>query len=162
MTRPSPETLRLSSELVIHAARLVRAARRMSPHDGAGIRVLSLLDELGPSTVGTLAVADRSSQPTMSGAVSALVAKGWVEKRPHPDDARANLVHVTPEGTAVLGDVRRAHAEAVAARLAEHTEHDTAALATAVAVLRDLTAADDDAHPSPATDQQHPHPEGTP
>lgn len=147
MDRHSPETLRLSSELVVHAARLVRAARRMSPHDGAGIRVLSLLDELGPSTVGALAVADRTAQPTMSGAVAALVAKGWVEKRPHPGDARAALVHVTAEGTAVLSDVRRAHAEAVAARLAGTTDHDTAALATAVAVLRDLT--------------QHQPPEGT-
>ena len=79
----------------------------------------------------------------MSGAVAALVAKGWVEKRPHPGDAGAALVHVTAEGTAVLSDVRRAHAEAVAARLAGTTDHDTAALATAVAVLRDLVATDD-------------------
>jgi DNA-binding MarR family transcriptional regulator len=143
VSEPSPETLRLSSELVVHAARLVRAARRMSDHDGAGIRVLSLLDELGPATVGALAVADRTSQPTMSGAVAALVAKGWVEKRPHPTDARAALVHLTDEGTAALGGVRRAHAEAVAARLAATHHHDTAALATAVAVLRDLVALDD-------------------
>ena len=157
MTDRDPETLRLSSELVVHAARLVRAARRTIDHDGAGIRVLSLLDELGPSTVGALAVADRTSQPTMSGAIAALVAKGWVAKRPHPTDARAAVVHLTDEGTDVLGDVRRAHAEAVAARLAT-THPDTAALATAVAVLRDLVATDDAHGPLGGT---HP-PEGTP
>ncbi|PUA81018.1 MarR family winged helix-turn-helix transcriptional regulator [Nocardioides currus] len=141
MPQHTAETLRLSSDLVVHAARLVRAARRTSIQDGAGVRVLSLLDQLGPATVTALAAADRSSQPTMSGAVAALAEKGWVEKRPHPDDARASLVHVTPAGAAALSDVRRAHATAVADRLAT-TDHTTSDLATAVAVLRDLLAVD--------------------
>jgi DNA-binding MarR family transcriptional regulator len=142
MPSHSPETLRLSSNLVVYAARLVRAARRTNIQDGAGIRILSLLDELGPSTTTALAAADRTSQPTMSGAIAALVDKNWVEKRPHPDDARASLVHVTTDGAAALGDVRRAHATAIADRLGT-TDHTTSDLATAVAVLRDLLAVDD-------------------
>ena len=142
MPSHTDETLRLSSDLVVHAARLVRAARRTSIQDGAGIRVLSLLDQLGPSTVTALAAADRSSQPTMSGAVASLVEKGWVEKRSHPGDARASLVHVTTDGATALSDVRRAHALAVADRLGT-TDHTTSDLATAVAVLRDLLASDD-------------------
>lgn len=141
MPTHSAETLRLSSDLVVHAARLVRVARRTGIQDGAGVRILSLLDQLGPSTITALAGADRSSQPSMSGAVASLVDKGWVEKRIHPDDARASLVHVTPAGAAALADVRRAHALAVADRLST-TNHTTSDLATAVAVLRDLLATD--------------------
>ena len=65
-----------SSELVVYAARLVRAVRRRVGHP-SGIRILSLLDELGPQGVTALAEADRSSQPTMSGAVRQLLID-WV------------------------------------------------------------------------------------
>jgi DNA-binding MarR family transcriptional regulator len=44
----------------------------------SGIRILALLDELGPLGVTALADADRSSQPTVSGAVQQLVEEGWV------------------------------------------------------------------------------------
>ena len=68
-----------SSELVVQAARLVRAVRRRVGHP-AGIRILALLEELGPLGVTALAEADRSSQPTVSGAVSQLVDEGVVAK----------------------------------------------------------------------------------
>ncbi|MEO9323168.1 MarR family winged helix-turn-helix transcriptional regulator [Nocardioides sp. C4-1] len=126
----------LGSQLVTHAARLVRAVRRR--HDlPAGVRVLSLLDELGDLGVTALARADRCSQPTMSATVRDLADDGWVVKHPDPADARATVVALTPAGRAELGRVRRRSGEAVAARLAE-TTHTVEDLATAVAVLRDL------------------------
>ncbi len=128
----------LSGDLVVYAARLVRAVRRLSDAPGAALRVISVLDEHGPLGIGELARVDRCAQPTMSGAVASLVERGWVEKNPDPEDARASVVTLSPDGRAELARVRRINADAVAARLAVLPQHDLDDLATAVALLRDL------------------------
>jgi DNA-binding MarR family transcriptional regulator len=127
-----------SSELVVYAARLVRAVRRRVGQP-AGIRILSLLDELGPLGVTALAEADRSSQPTVSGAVQQLEELRLVAKEPDPTDARRSLVRLTPEGSRRLAEARHDNGTAVAERLARtgHTADDVAA---AVAVLRAVMA----------------------
>jgi DNA-binding MarR family transcriptional regulator len=125
-----------SSELVVQAARLVRAVRRRVG-DPAGIRILALLDESGPLGVTALADADRSSQPTVSGAVRQLVQQGWVAKTADPSDARRALVELTSKGHQRLLDARRDNGRAVAERLAR-TGHTADDVAHAVAVLRDV------------------------
>ncbi len=133
----TPDLQELSSDLVVYAARLVRAVRRANELP-AGFRVLSLLDEHGPLGITALAAADRCSQPTMSGAVSTLVGRGWVDKQPNPADARGSVVTLTDSGRNELDRVRRNNGELVASRLAAHPEHSVEDLATAVAVLRDV------------------------
>ena len=132
----------LSNDLVVLSARLVREVRRNTADlPAASTRLMSLLDELGPSTVGTLAQADRCSQPTMTGIVNGLVHKGWVQREPHPEDARASLVSMTGEGREKLAAVRQRNATLVAERIAA-SGHSTEELATAVAVLSDLLSHD--------------------
>jgi DNA-binding MarR family transcriptional regulator len=125
-----------SSELVVQAGRLVRAVRRRVGQP-AGIRILALLEELGPLGVTALADADRSSQPTVSGAVRLLEDEGWVAKTTDPADARRALVDLTPQGRKRLLDARRDNGKAVAERLAR-TGHSADDVAHAVAVLRDV------------------------
>ena len=125
----------LASDLVVHAARLVRAVRRELELP-AGTRVVSLLDEHGPLGITQLADLDRSSQPTMSGAVAQLAERGWATKEPNPADARASVVTLTDAGRAELVRVRRGYGEHIAAILADHPTITTEDLATAVAVLR--------------------------
>lgn len=127
----------LSSDLVMYAARLVRAVRR-AHHLPAGFRILSLLDEHGPLGVSALAEADRCSQPTMSGAVRDLAGAGWVSKERSATDARSSVVTLTPAGRSEIARVRHLNGEAIAARFAGDQHHSSADLATAVAVLRDL------------------------
>jgi DNA-binding MarR family transcriptional regulator len=127
-----------SSELVVYAARLVRAIRRRVGHP-AGIRILALLDELGPQGVTQLAAADRSSQPTVSGAVRLLEAQGLVSREADPADARRSVVRLTEEGQNLLTEARRENGAAVAERL-ERTGHTADDVAAAVAVLRDIMA----------------------
>jgi DNA-binding MarR family transcriptional regulator len=127
-----------SSELVVQAARLVRAVRRRVGQP-AGIRILALLEEHGPLGVTALADADRSSQPTVSGAVSQLEEEGWVAKKTDPSDARRALVELTPRGRRRLLEARRDNGAAVAERLAR-TGHTADDVAHAVAVLRDVMA----------------------
>ncbi|GAA1476341.1 MarR family transcriptional regulator [Nocardioides aestuarii] len=126
----------LGSELVVLAARLVRAVRR-DLDQPAGVRVLSLLDQHGPRGVSELAAADSCSQPTMSGTVTTLVDLGWVTKTQDPRDARVLRVGLTDAGRAHLAAVRRTHGRAVADRLAAH-DRSPADVAAAVAVLRDV------------------------
>lgn len=135
----SNQTVReLSNDLVVLSARLVREIRRNSLDiPAASTRLMSLLDELGPSTVGALAQADRCSQPTMTGLVNGLVEKGWLQRQPHPDDARSALVSMTREGRQKLTAVRRRNAALVAERI-EASGRSEEELATAVAVLSDL------------------------
>jgi DNA-binding MarR family transcriptional regulator len=133
----STDTRELASDLVVHAARLVRAVRRL--HElPPGFRVLSLLDEHGPLSITQLSVVDRCSQPTMSAAVAQLAQRGWVDKQPNPEDARSSVVTLTEAGRSELVEVRRSYGATVAARLSAHRPHTTEELATAVAVLRDL------------------------
>ena len=132
----------LSNDLVVLSARLVREVRRNSVDlPAASTRLMSLIDELGPSTVGALAQADRCSQPTMTGLVNGLVDKGWVQRDPHPDDARSALVSMTPAGRTKLTAVRRRNAALVAERI-ESSGRSEEELATAVAVLSDLLSHD--------------------
>lgn len=127
-----------SSELVVYAARLVRAVRRRVGQP-AGIRILSLLDELGPQGVTALAEADRSSQPTVSESVRQLEDLGLVAKEPDAHDARRAVVRLTPDGQRRLAAARRDLGAAVAERLAR-TGHSPDDVAAAVAVLRDVMA----------------------
>jgi DNA-binding MarR family transcriptional regulator len=127
-----------SGELVVYAARLVRAVRRRVAQP-AGMRIISLLDELGPQGVTSLAEADRTSQPTVSGAVRQLEEQGLVAKTRDPSDARRTVVTLTTEGRRRLVEARRDNGAAVAERLT-HTGHSADDVAAAVAVLRDVLA----------------------
>lgn len=131
----------------MYAARLMRAITSSVPAP-ASARVLSILDQRGPSGVTSLAAEYRCSQPTMSGLIADLLTREWVDKRPDPGDARASLVELTETGRAVLADVRRQHGELIAARLAAHPDRTVADLATAVAVLRDVLD-EPPGHPEP-------------
>lgn len=138
MSQPTVEAL--SAELVIYAGRLVRAVSRYTNQElpAATLRLLSQIDELGPSTIGHLAEADRCRQPTMSNAVQNLVDKGWARKQANPDDARSCLVDLTAAGRAVLAEARQRNAGAVVQRLAHVPDHDVDDLARAVALLKGL------------------------
>ncbi|WP_030484882.1 MarR family winged helix-turn-helix transcriptional regulator [Nocardioides aequoreus] len=130
---------RLSNDLVVLSGRLVREVRRgTSEVSAAGFRLLALLDEIGPSSIGTLAEVDRCTQPTMSGLVKGLVVKGWADRSPHPTDARSTVVDLTNDGRSVLADVRSRNASVMARRVAE-SGHSVAELSAAVRLLRDVT-----------------------
>ncbi|MFC7493066.1 MULTISPECIES: MarR family winged helix-turn-helix transcriptional regulator [unclassified Nocardioides] len=138
MSHPSPADIELASDLVVQAARLVRAVRRELELP-APSRILSLLDETGPVGITRLAELDRCSQPTMSNAVTQLVERGWATKAPNPEDARSSVVTLADAGRDELQRVRALNGERVATLLAgTHTSEE---VATAVAVLRDVLAA---------------------
>ena len=126
-----PDVRALSNELVVLSARLIREVRRHAVDvPAASIRLLSLLDEMGPSTVGELSTADRCSQPTMTGLVNGLVDKGWVRRDPHPDEVPLSFRSLTMATMSPVAWVRTVVAERVVA-----SGHSTDELAAAVAIL---------------------------
>jgi DNA-binding MarR family transcriptional regulator len=130
----------LSSQLVTHAARLVRVVTRAAASDSpAMLRLLSQLDELGPLTVTGLARADRTSQPTTSAAVKAMEERGFVTRVAHEADARSTLVTLADAGREELRAARVRHAAVLDELIARHGV-SRADLETAVTVLRTLTA----------------------
>lgn len=142
----SATSLAMSSDVVMYAARLVRTMRR-SLDLPAGVRVLSILDQVGPLGVTELAQADNCSQPTMSAQVAQLVDAGLVTKAPNPTDARGCVITLTEAGRTELNGYRDRISTEVKERLAssKHTPED---LATAVAILRELVEPVPEAGPS--------------
>ena len=131
----------LADELLRSAARLSRWATRTDlGMPWAQARVLALVDELGPTRITTLAVADDCSQPTMTTTVQRLETLGLVTRSPDPTDARATLVALTAEGADRLAPLRRARGAALLPVI-EQVSPDEARLRDAVALLAELVEA---------------------
>ncbi|MBO0832819.1 MAG: MarR family transcriptional regulator [Actinobacteria bacterium] len=111
----------------IDAARLrvavLRLSRRLRKHDLAGLTpsqlsTLSYVGKSGPVRLGDLAAAERIAPSTLTRLVNALEDRGYLQRQPAPDDARAAIVTVTDagrealeriraEGTSLLADILR-------------------------------------------------------
>ncbi|MCC6913982.1 MAG: winged helix-turn-helix transcriptional regulator [Rhodospirillaceae bacterium] len=68
-------------------------------------QILVQLVQRGPARVGAVADAIAVTQPTASDATAALVRKGYVKRRPDPEDARAAQLHVTRTGRRLAQDL---------------------------------------------------------
>lgn len=135
-----PSTEPLGADLLTAIARVNRWATRhaeleVPPAQG---RLLALIASMGVARVGDLARADHCSQPTMTAQVQRLAERGLVQRAADPADARASLVSLTAEGTALLARMRAARAEVVEPILASLGEEGRSRLRAAVAALDDL------------------------
>ncbi|GAA4167898.1 MarR family winged helix-turn-helix transcriptional regulator [Gryllotalpicola koreensis] len=102
--------------------------------------VLSRLDRNGPDNIAGLARWDQVTPQTMGSTVAALEARGFIERRPDPDDGRRFLLSLTSAGAGQLHDIRDAATKNIAAALREHLSpeeirliHDAAPLIERVA-----------------------------
>ncbi len=135
----------LADELLRSAARLSRWASQSATFEvpAAQARVLALIEERTSARVGTLALADHSSQPTMTAQLSRMEAAGWVLRGPDPADARACLVSLTAAGRAALARVRHARAEALEPAIARLEGDPGLRIRATIAVIEDLLRAAD-------------------
>ena len=77
------------------------------PFSPTQARVLSELDELGTSEVGTLAGRLGLDAGYLSRLVGQLASEGLVDKRPSPEDRRVNLLALTKEGRDAFAALRQ-------------------------------------------------------
>lgn len=131
------------------ADELLRAAgalsRWASTQAGLGVpsgvlRLLAIVEELGPIRVGDLALADHTTQPAVTRQVGRLTSLGWIERSVDPADARATLVAITDAGREALAHARRARGEAVD-RLLEEVGVDAVRVRDAAQLLDQLLQA---------------------
>lgn len=80
---------------------------------------LSRLDRGGPATSAALARQEQISAQSMGATLSALEAKGLVERRPDPEDGRSVVMWITEAGLQVLRTRRNAKTEQMSRALTE-------------------------------------------
>ncbi|GCA97627.1 MarR family winged helix-turn-helix transcriptional regulator [Mycolicibacterium sp. NCC-Tsukiji] len=139
---PATETT-LASDLLAVVARINRLAnqRVRLPLPFAQARLLSTIEAEGRARISDLAALDHCSQPTMTTQVRRLEDAGLVSRTIDPDDARAVLISITPQGIATLAQVRADRGNAIDPFMEELDSTDRDTLAAAVEIMRGLLAA---------------------
>lgn len=127
----------LSVELWISSARLARAGVRVAdPGMSAPLyRLVALIAETEPITIGELAGLDHCSQPTMSAAVKRLCQYNWATKETLAGDRRFAQVRVTDLGREELEHTRKQAADFIVGRLDTGSRFTTEDLQRCVAML---------------------------
>ena len=130
----------LGADLLAVVARLNRLAtqRVRLPLGFAQARLLSTIEDQGATRISDLAALDHCSQPTMTTQVRRLEDAGLVSRTVDPDDARAVLIRITPNGVDTLRQVRVDRGAAIDPDLERLDAADREALGDAVRVLRKL------------------------
>jgi DNA-binding MarR family transcriptional regulator len=122
---------------------LARTARRLRQEAGADLgpaltAALGTVERHGPLTPSELAARERIQRPTATRLVARLDELGLIASTPAPGDARSRLLSVTPEGRALLADMRTRKDAFLARRLRELPAEDRATLARAADLLEAL------------------------
>lgn len=138
---PATDTT-LGSDLLAVVARINRLAnqRVRLPLPFAQARLLSTIDAEGRARISDLAALDHCSQPTMTTQVRRLEDAGLVSRTVDPDDARAVLISITPQGIATLAQVRADRGSAIDPVLDALDSSDRETLAAAVEIMRGMLA----------------------
>jgi DNA-binding MarR family transcriptional regulator len=130
---------------LLHSA-AIHVLRRAGEQDGsaglsrARLSALSVIVFRGPLTLGELARAEGVRSATMTGIVNGLVGDGIVRRRPHGSDRRAVLVEATGAGRRLLKRARLKRIDAVAAKLADLSEHELEIVQRAAELLEERFA----------------------
>lgn len=103
--------------------------------------ILSHLARRGPTRGAALAEALGVTPATLSDSATALVAKGLAERHPDPADARATLLHLTPDGMATTGSMPEAPGDLLAALGTVPLRDRAALLRGLVTIIRSLQEA---------------------
>jgi DNA-binding MarR family transcriptional regulator len=128
------------SELLTIVARLNRLAsqRIRLPLPWAQARLLGTIEDRDSARISELADLDHCSQPTMTLQVRRLEAAGLVTRAPDPEDARAVRISITPEGSAMLAQVRADRAAVLDPYIETLSDADRRVLGAAVGALQRL------------------------
>ncbi|MBO0839341.1 MAG: MarR family transcriptional regulator [Sciscionella sp.] len=87
---------------------VVRLSRRLRAQHGqldvtlTQLSALSTLHKCGAMTPGELAAKESVQPPSMTRVISALEARGFVSRKPHPSDGRQAIVELTKTGRAYV------------------------------------------------------------
>src|SRR3954454_24558362 len=122
---------------------ITRTSRRLRQEAGPGLSptltaALATIDRHGPLTPSELAARERVQRPTATRLVARLDELGMVHRAADPVDRRSSLLTVTPEGRALLEEMRGRKTAFLASRIQGLDADDRAALDRAAAILERL------------------------
>jgi DNA-binding MarR family transcriptional regulator len=122
---------------------IARSARRLRQEAGGALSptlnaALATIERHGPLTPSELAMRERVQRPTATKLVAKLEADGWVARTADPTDGRSSLIAITPEGRALLKQLRTRKDAFLAQRLRKLPPEDRATLDRAALILERL------------------------
>jgi DNA-binding MarR family transcriptional regulator len=122
---------------------VARTARRLRQEAGGGLSptmqaALATIERHGPLTPSELAARERIQRPTATRLVARLEEDGLIARTADPVDRRSFLIALTPEGEALLREVRTRKDAFLAERLRRLSPEDRATLNRAADLLEDL------------------------
>jgi DNA-binding MarR family transcriptional regulator len=126
-------------DALARAGRTLRSAGPM-PVGPSSFSALATLSAEGPLRLSDLAAAEGVTRPTMTRIVAALEKRGYLRRRPDPQDGRAQLVSTTRAGRTFLTKGRALRVEALADRLDRLPAGAAADVDAAIALLRAIAA----------------------
>jgi DNA-binding MarR family transcriptional regulator len=140
---PSPAVL--AQALRPSVMRLARRLRQMRDDsvdlNSNQLSAMAVLLNSGDLLMGELAAAEKMQPPSMTRIVNGLEARGFVARRPHPDDRRQCLVTLSDEGRKILLANRRRRDEWLAIRIAQLAPTEREVLREAIEILEKVNSA---------------------
>jgi DNA-binding MarR family transcriptional regulator len=132
------ETARLSMALG-RVSRWIRRQHSLPLGHGA-ISALATISREGPIRASDLSLREGLAAASTSRIVAVLVADGYVDRRPDPDDRRSVLLSTTPAGEALLAELRSTTARVLRHRLNRLRPDERAAIIAALPALESLAS----------------------
>jgi DNA-binding MarR family transcriptional regulator len=122
---------------------ITRTSRRLRQEAGTGLSpslnsALATIDRHGPLTPSELATRERVQRPTATRLVARLEELGVLQRAADPADRRSSLLSVTPEGRALLEEMRGRKTAYLAHRIEKLDREERATLDRAAAILEQL------------------------
>jgi DNA-binding MarR family transcriptional regulator len=122
---------------------ITRTSRRLRQEASQGLSpsltsALATVDTHGPLTPSELAARERVQRPTATRLIARLEELGVLQRAADPQDRRCSLLSVTPEGHALMEELRQRKTAYLAHRLEGLDSDERAALDRAAAILERL------------------------
>ena len=122
---------------------ITRTSRRLRQEASQGLSpsltsALATVDTHGPLTPSELAARERVQRPTATRLIARLEELGVLQRAGDPQDRRSSLLSVTPEGHALMEDLRHRKTAYLAHRLEGLDRDERATLDRAAAILERL------------------------
>ena len=122
---------------------ITRTSRRLRQEAGTGLSptltaALATIDNHGPLTPSELATRERVQRPTATRLIARLEELGVLQRAADPTDRRSSLLSVTPEGHALLEEMRGRKTAYLAQRIEKLDPEERATLDRAAAILERL------------------------
>jgi DNA-binding MarR family transcriptional regulator len=143
-SRTSDVQLRAVGEATDLRVALVRIQRQLRSKTASDITpsqssALSRIEQSGPVRLGTLAELEGTTAATMSRVIDSLADRQLIDRVPDPLDGRASLVRLSPQGGALLNELRARYTEVLRGAMAELTDEEQRVVRRAVPVLERLS-----------------------